>query len=1301
MKRLRFLVLVLYTVVLQADKLWADHYMGGQLTYETVDLDNQRGVFNVVLKLERPCNVLNKFYNEYTLKVLEYGTSPSNGYHLSVYVAKLYDSTYIYYPCSSTGSTCSNSSGQVIEVKYYKATIVIQNTDKKCLVYFDENTERSYSDNIQNPNVPLILYTEFIPKYQNSQYRFDEAKRHFPLKNKTAIFNYNSMDIDGDSVAVSYGLPYINLSYNLSGGNLNYNLTKATPSLNITDAKPLRIVESSLSLSNNQIQFTPNVAQSSWLMLQKMEYRKINNGVKDTWVCISKSNTDRLITVFDIPSQIQLQQMSSPNPNVKISPNQITICNENTNSVIQFRFPVEPTIQLSIYSLALGGQDISSQSNIIRKTGSTMDTLLLTLNYNHPNNIDYTSTLRINMDLCHPSSGVGFDKTFDIGFAVFNYKIFGNDTILSCSNTISIPLLLDKNIETNWGVYIPSNRSIYIANPKDTLVIATLQTPNANCPSRDSIYLNHGSIFSTSTVGYSPTCKGYLDASAKVVATGSNGPFSYRWSNNSTLDSIGSIGSGLHIVEVRDKDNCLQLDSVVIAETSGIEAMWVIDTAITCYKGNNGRGHIQVSSSIKPSQYFWDSVASIDSFLSNLSAGIYTGKYHYKNGANINCIQNFSFTIDDPDSMYLDIAVSHNTCFGEANGKIAIIPRGGKENYQFFFDNVYSSSGYKANLPNDTIDVYVIDTQGCSTSTQNIVISSPAKLQYDAIISNPSCSGVANGSILISHPRGGTSPYTYSFNNGSYESNNNFSALGTGNYSIVIRDVNQCTYTQNFTLYPSYNLQVNLSSLTHSACPLSRSGKIQLNITNGAIPYKVSNQQDSTLYYIRTIDLENLAKGNHIIKIKDNNGCNWTGNYTINEPDTIQLDYLLKNETCYQFADGSIQLLNITGGTQPYSTMRWYNTANDLIANTNKLYPSTYTLRFEDNQNCKYEKSFTIAAKPFFKVNLQLVEAIKCFAGQNGKLTANINGGSQPLAYRWLSHSNLFGAKLENISSGKYVLEVEDKDGCKVSDSITLVEPKPIALNYLKIKNTDCPNIDNGVINISCLSSNDTSNTLWYKIQNLTDYRSDNNFSGLKAGTYTVVAKDINQCEANYMATISVDKSMVATLPAYTFFELGETKTVEPILHYGSNTSFDDVKKFRWAPQIGLSCTDCLSPQFTVSQSNNYSVEIEYGKSCKTLATGYFEVSKPEDLFIPNSFTPNGDTKNDVWYVYGKHIKNIDIKLINRVGELIFQSNDMLKGWDGNYHNKKEQTGTYQYIIKATYADGSEKNYEGSLNLFR
>jgi gliding motility-associated-like protein len=423
--------------------------------------------------------------------------------------------------------------------------------------------------------------------------------------------------------------------------------------------------------------------------------------------------------------------------------------------------------------------------------------------------------------------------------------------------------------------------------------------------------------------------------------------------------------------------------------------------------------------------------------------------------------------------------------------------------------------------------------------------------------------------------------------------------------------------------------------------------------------------------------------------------------FKISEPDSLRFTSAIIHETCFGSNNGQINIQNIFGGTAPYSSQRWYNASNALIPYAQNLMGGWYTLRFEDSKNCNYEYSFYVIPKPAFIVNLEIAEPIICHGYINGKIKSKVMGGKSPLNYVWQLSPVQTGVELSNLEAGNYKLEVKDADQCVAIDSINLPQPNPIKLESLKLKDQDCPNLINGALTISCLNSDGSGTNLQYKLKNLTEYTSLNSFTNLNKGNYTILVKDEKGCEKEFNGELKINKEIQLELPTVINFELGEEKEIAPKIKYGLNTILADIKGYNWTPKTSLSCSDCMSTKYTGTKSETYSIEINYGEGCVVKESVFFDVAMPEDLYIPNSFSPNGDDKNDVWYVYGKNIISIDIKVINRVGEIVFSSYDINKGWDGTYQGKKESINAYKYLISVTYAGRSQRFYEGIVNLFR
>jgi len=90
-----------------------------------------------------------------------------------------------------------------------------------------------------------------------------------------------------------------------------------------------------------------------------------------------------------------------------------------------------------------------------------------------------------------------------------------------------------------------------------------------------------------------------------------------------------------------------------------------------------------------------------------------------------------------------------------------------------------------------------------------------------------------------------------------------------------------------------------------------------------------------------------------------------------------------------------------------------------------------------------------------------------------------------------------------------------------------------------------------------------------------------------------------------------------------------------------------------------------------------------------------------KDFFIPNAFTPNNDGKNDIFKAYGSSIKEIDLRVFNQWGQMLFETNDPGKGWDGTYNGNPQPVGVYIYLVRAVLYGEKIITKRGTLNLIR
>lgn len=88
-------------------------------------------------------------------------------------------------------------------------------------------------------------------------------------------------------------------------------------------------------------------------------------------------------------------------------------------------------------------------------------------------------------------------------------------------------------------------------------------------------------------------------------------------------------------------------------------------------------------------------------------------------------------------------------------------------------------------------------------------------------------------------------------------------------------------------------------------------------------------------------------------------------------------------------------------------------------------------------------------------------------------------------------------------------------------------------------------------------------------------------------------------------------------------------------------------------------------------------------------------------LHIPNAFTPNGDGLNDEFGAIGFGVKSYSMKIYNRWGEMLFESNNIEDQWNGTYNGIKVSPGSYVYHIEALGKESKRFHEEGTVSIIK
>jgi gliding motility-associated-like protein len=140
---------------------------------------------------------------------------------------------------------------------------------------------------------------------------------------------------------------------------------------------------------------------------------------------------------------------------------------------------------------------------------------------------------------------------------------------------------------------------------------------------------------------------------------------------------------------------------------------------------------------------------------------------------------------------------------------------------------------------------------------------------------------------------------------------------------------------------------------------------------------------------------------------------------------------------------------------------------------------------------------------------------------------------------------------------------------------------------------------------------------------------------------------------------------------------------------------------YSWSPADNLSCTDCPNPIAVPSENTVYTVTATDELGCSDVDSISINVVPNHSVYIPNVFTPNDDGQNDNFLIYGQSISTINLYIFDRWGATVYQTQDVLTGWDGSYKNNPANSGVYVYVVEVVFMDGFNDRFTGNVSLIR
>jgi len=682
---------------------------------------------------------------------------------------------------------------------------------------------------------------------------------------------------------------------------------------------------------------------------------------------------------------------------------------------------------------------------------------------------------------------------------------------------------------------------------------------------------------------YNISCYGKEDGEIIVNSDGNGDPaaFSYEWRNIDTgplsndTKTLSGIGAGNYYVTVTDELSCQGSASITLfppdpISVTRVKTNYPGNFDISCFGMGDGVINLDISgghtadNALPLDKYNWSK--NEDTLFSKSTKNIVNlleGEYNLAIQDSFSCFADtlFTFELKSPENFKItaDIANFNGyqvSCKSSTNSVLDLNVSGsypGNIDYKYLWttaDGVVSNPNTldQAGLPEGNYKLHVVDSINCFADSV-FVITAPDSISVSPVKSNfnnyeISCFGGDNGSIML-NPSGGITafPYQYAWNiidgSGIVEGAANQNNLTKGEYSVTVKDANDCEVMWNYVFDEPKKLITHIDSFS-IACFNVNTGAADLTVSEGVSPYTYIWSNGET-----TEDIGSLSKGIYFVDIIDDNNCHISDTTEVTQPPDIiisldaPLQYSGRMISCFGESNGIVNSL-VTGGFGAY-TYKWKRGTDMIQSGLSKpsisdIPAGLYTLSITDENLCSDSANFLVEQPLELNAEVFATDP-SCFGKTDGQITLMVRGGTPAYSFNWIGTSQTTQTA-ENLGVGSYEVIITDLNMCTDNAYGILDQPQLISIYKPEedIIQPDCPDIFNGAIRYEINGGTQPYEMVLYNLRNISDSLvlgdgTTKVVSDLEQGKYRLKITDNKLCELSDTSILKALKALCIGVP--------------------------------------------------------------------------------------------------------------------------------------------------------------------------
>ncbi len=653
-------------------------------------------------------------------------------------------------------------------------------------------------------------------------------------------------------------------------------------------------------------------------------------------------------------------------------------------------------------------------------------------------------------------------------------------------------------------------------------------TDSKTCTGTASISISQPTALTVTPSTTNISCKGGNNGSINLVVNGGTGLKTFLWSNGATSQNISGLAPGSYSVTVTDANGCVNNStSVTITEpVAPVAVSLQSKTNATCFGLSNGSILVTASGGTGTITYSKDGT----NFQASASfTGLAPGNYTITAKDANNCTQvTSSISITQPAAALAisGIVKSNPMCAGNANGSLVVSVTGGTAPYQYSLDGTnFVLSNTISGLMAGNYVVTVKDANNCTVVSASQSLVNPAALTATVNASPQSCSAIVDGRLTVS-ASGGTGALQYSIDGTNFQASSVFNGLLANNYTVTIKDANNCSITRPATITTVTAIAGSISQTAFINCFGQSTAALNLSVSGGTGPFTFLWNNGAT-----SQNISSLPAGNYSVTMTDSKGCTGSASFSVTQPVALTASTTTSNYngfgvTCNGAPTGFINL-TVSGGTSPY-TYAWSNGAT--VKDISSLTAGSYSVTVTDSKGCTIITSANLTTPTTVAVALASKTNVTCNGGTDGAVILNASGGAGTYNYSkdgivWQA-SNTFTA----LPQGSYTFLARDQNNCSSPTplAVTITQPAAITITFSGFQNANCSAADGAVQAIA--SGGTGALTYQWRDQANNVVGNSSNLSNVISGNYSVTVTDQSSCSKTLATSVGSNGGAVFTV---------------------------------------------------------------------------------------------------------------------------------------------------------------------------